>query len=353
MPVDERVGHRPRIGSRRWCAHYAKSMTRDHHGRRPVAAPTPAGSVAAGASGAPAGGLRAFAALSLVRPSLARRSPARPALARPSLAVALVLAGLIVLVAAPRPAGAVIAGVRVAPSDHPAVVRLADVCTATVIAPRRLLTAGHCVSHVVPGTTRVTIGGRRVRVSRVARHPRFQYLTPDYPAEPYRDLALVELAEDAGVEPLAVARRAVGAGTVVTLIGYGTGRPKATGNYGVLRTAALVVRDGAACRRGLRRAARGQAQQYRHRVMLCTQDPDGVRPFASGCYGDSGAPLLRGGLDADPEVVGVDSWGVACGARDGDPEVFARVSAERAFITAPDPGWTTQPIEEPFTTGRL
>ena len=52
-------------------------------------------------------------------------------------------------------------------------------------------------------------------------------------------------------------------------------------------------------------------------------------------------------------LVGVDSWGVACGARAGDPEVFARVAAERAFVTARHPGWTTDPIEEPFAPGRF
>jgi hypothetical protein len=52
-------------------------------------------------------------------------------------------------------------------------------------------------------------------------------------------------------------------------------------------------------------------------------------------------------------LVGVDSWGVACGARDGDPEVFARVAAEWRFIAATDPGWSTERIEEPFAAGRF
>ncbi|MDO9409750.1 trypsin-like serine protease [Patulibacter sp.] len=265
--------------------------------------------------------------------------------------------GLVTVVAVgalvPATASAVVAGARVSPADHPAVVQLADACTATLVAPRRLLTAGHCIPRVTPGRTRVSIGGERLRVVRVARHPRFQYLTPTYPAEPYRDVALAELEADAPVAPVRVSWRPVRPGAVVTLLGYGTGDPGEPGNFGVLRTATLVVRDDRTCRREIRRAAPGQARQYRRRVMLCTQDPDGVRPFASGCYGDSGAPLLRGALDDDPAVVGVDSWGVACGDRDGDPEVFARVAAERAFVEAADPGWTTAPIEQPFAPGRL
>ena len=251
----------------------------------------------------------------------------------------------------PPSAGAVVAGTRVRPADHPAVVRLADACTATLVAPRRLLTAAHCIPLVTPGRTRVRIGGERLRVVRVARHPRFQYLAPTYPAEPYRDLALAELEAAAPVAPLRVSWRRVRPGGAVALLGYGTGDPDEPRNFGVLRTATLVVRDDRTCRRALRRAAVGQAEQYRRRVMLCTQDPDGVRPFASGCFGDSGAPLLRGALDDAPEIVAVDSWGVACGDRDGDPEVFARVSAERAFVEAADPGWSPVAIEQPFAPG--
>ncbi|WP_026909390.1 S1 family peptidase [Patulibacter minatonensis] len=255
------------------------------------------------------------------------------------------------IVAAPA---AIVSGVRVEPSSRPAVVRLAEACTATLVAPRRLLTAAHCVSHVVPGTTAVRIGGARYVAVRVARHPRFQYLTPDFPAEPYRDLGLVELDRDVtGVRPIAVARGHVRAGQEVELSGYGTGRADRPGDYGVLRRARLVVRSAAVCRRELGRAAPGQGAQYRGRVMLCTQDADGRRPFASGCYGDSGAPLTRTTPRGRTVVVGVDSWGVACGTRDGDPEVFARVSAERRFLEATDPGWTTVPIEEPFVPGRF
>ena len=264
-----------------------------------------------------------------------------------------VLAAVAVWAALPGSAGAVVGGTRVAPDTRPAVVRLAGACTATLVAPRRLLTAGHCASAVRPGATTVAIDGRRVRVSRVARHPGYRFLTPDYPAEPYRDLALVELAEDVGVRPVRVSRAHVPPGTPVVLLGYGTGAPDRPSSFGVLRRAALVVRSAAACRRDLDRANRGQGAQYRDRVMLCTQDPDGRAPFRSGCFGDSGAPLLRERRGRPAVLVGVDSWGVACGAKDGDPEVFARVSAEWRFVHARDPGWSTGTPEEPFAPGRF
>lgn len=253
----------------------------------------------------------------------------------------------------PPGARAVVAGTPEERAAHPAVVTLAQACTATLIAPDRLLTAGHCASHVVPGRTSVLVGTERLHVSRIARHPRFQYLTPEIPAEPYRDVALVELeAPASGVTPLRVSRRAVRPGTAVELVGFGTGDAAQPGNFGVLRSARLIVLADDACRAGLDRADPGQGNQYRPAVMLCTGDADGRPPYASGCNGDSGAPLLRRAPSGRDVVVGVDSWGVACGARDGDPEVFSRTAAELGFVRADDPGWTTRRIPEPLEPGR-
>jgi hypothetical protein len=275
---------------------------------------------------------------------------ARPRGVAAALAAAAALG--VAAAAAPTPAGAIIAGTPEARSDHPAVVTLAEACTATLVAADRLLTAGHCASHVVPGRTTVLVGGERLRVSRIARHPRFQYLTPEIPAEPYRDVALVELeAPTSRVTPLRVSGRAVRPGADVTLVGFGTGNADRPGNFGVLRSVRLVVLADGACRSGLDRAAAGQGNQYRPAVMLCTGDPDGRAPYASGCNGDSGAPLLRRSPSGRHVIVGVDSWGVACGVRDGDPEVFARAAAELAFIRAADPGWTTRRIPEPLEPG--
>lgn len=263
-------------------------------------------------------------------------------------------AALLVTAAVPAVAAAVVGGSDVAREDHPAIVPLARACTATLVAPDRLLTAGHCASHVDPGRTRVRIGEAPTPyvAARVARHPRFRYLLPTVPAEPYRDVALVQLDRPVpDVTPLAVSRRALRAGATAVVVGYGTADPRRPDRFGRLRSADLVVRDDATCRAELERAGEEQGGQYRRRVMLCTQDPDGREPYASGCNGDSGAPLLVRTTGGRTVVAGVDSWGVACGADAGDPEVFARTSAEADFILAPDPGWTTQRLREPWDDG--
>ncbi len=262
-----------------------------------------------------------------------------------------VLTALIVLigglVAVPS-AGAVVGGTTLDPKRFPQVVTLADVCTASLIGSDRLMTAGHCISYVDPGVTTVRVGGATYVVKRVARHPRFRYQLPQIPAEPYRDVALVELDRPVpDVTPLRISGATVRAGTRVTLFGYGTPDPDRLDRFGTLRRAELVVRGVGTCRRLLERALRGQGKQFRGAAMLCTQGPRPGKPYASGCNGDSGGPLLSttryGTL-----VVGIDSWGIACGALDGDPEVFVRMSLERSWVMSSRPPWSETRIHDPW-----
>lgn len=266
------------------------------------------------------------------------------------LTVLTVLVGaLLILTVPPNAARAVVGGATVAPERFPAVVRLADVCTATLIGANRLMTAGHCISYVEPGVTRVRIGqGEPYRVSRVARHPRFRYQLPEIPAEPIRDIALVELeraVED--VVPIRLSRATVRAGWRVSLLGYGTPDPDRLDRFGTLRRAELVVRGVGTCRRLLERAMSGQGRQFHAAAMLCTQDPGHGKPFASGCNGDSGGPLLRA-TPYGPRIVGIDSWGIACGALEGDPEVFVRIALEQRWAMSPTPPWSSTRITDPW-----
>lgn len=262
-------------------------------------------------------------------------------------AVIVVLLGL--LFAAPV-AGAVVGGKAVDRARYPAVVTLAEACTATLIGADRLLTAGHCASYVEPGVTTVSIGNppQSYVAARVARHPGFRYQLPEVPAEPFHDVALVELDRPVeGVAPMRISSASVRAGTRVEVVGYGTADPERLDRFGVLRSAALIVRGVGVCRRSLEQALRGQGGQFHGASMLCTQDPDGRRPYASGCNGDSGGPLLRWNARG-PLVVGIDSWGIACGAQDGDPEVFVRMSHERPWAMATNPPWSTGRIRDPW-----
>jgi secreted trypsin-like serine protease len=238
-------------------------------------------------------------------------------------------------------------------------VALSRGCGGTLIAPDRVLTAGHCVealrvadAHLfVSAYTRkrggYTYDGRSVKAVDVATHPNYKTLDDGGPANdaavlklsaPITDVPLVRLArpEDA---PL------VAGGQVATVIGWGVTRtdlrtaPLAT----QLRQGGLRILSEAGCDR-----VYGEDDTYRSSVMLCARSKNAMRrPNTSPCVGDSGGPLVVGDLQ-----VGIVSFGISCGALN-EPTVFSRIAGLRSFIDDPDPVWSPQPLGPATVTGTL
>jgi hypothetical protein len=250
------------------------------------------------------------------------------------------------------PAEAVIGGRAVEPAANPAIVRLSG-CTASLIGPQRILTAAHCAGTMLPTVSRLTIAGRRYRVMRVARDPRYHYVQHRYsstiPYAPPYDLAIAELDRPvAGVTPLPLYAGRVRPGRAGRAIGFGVDH--LGGGFGTLRAAAVVVRSDTRCHYALAQASVPQSRLFRPGAMLCAQDPDGQAPYRSACNGDSGSPLLIS-QHGRSEIAGVDSWGVACGTRHNDPEVFMTIPSVLSFITSAAPAWEPEPIGKPAIAG--
>ncbi|HEX8205928.1 MAG TPA: serine protease [Solirubrobacteraceae bacterium] len=260
---------------------------------------------------------------------------------------------------APTARASVVGGGSVPQGAYPWIVAMSRGCGGSLIAPDRVLTAGHCVEDLRVETLRLYVGARTrkrgslrydgipVQGVDVATHPGYKSLSGGGPAN---DVALVRLARP--VEGVAPVRLAVpeevglyGAASPVTVLGWGVTRsdPRASMARG-LRSGRLSALSDRSCGR-----VYGGDGGYRPSVMLCARSRNQFRkPNTSPCVGDSGGPLITdGGIQ-----VGVVSFGISCGAL-REPTVFAEVAGLRPFIDAPEPVWSPQPLARPTVSGRI
>jgi secreted trypsin-like serine protease len=229
--------------------------------------------------------------------------------------------GLVVVPAAlllPGSAGAVVGGANAPEGSAPYVVAVLAggagaawervVCGGTVVAPRTVLTAAHCVRSAGP-RAEVLVGrtnlldrrGRRIRVIAAETHPRFDRLALR------NDVAVLALADAAPVAPVAVAapgRDALWApGAHATVLGWGALREGQRSQTAWLQAGGVAIAGDASC----------------------TQDPSVLCAGGAvdACQGDSGGPLVVA-VDGRPVQVGVVSGGHGCGRSAG---MYARLGA--------------------------
>jgi hypothetical protein len=193
-------------------------------------------------------------------------------------------------------------------------------CGGALIAPKLVLTAGHCAFGSAPGDVDVVLGrlrlsaagGERLHVSAIVVHPRFG----DVYGEGVRyDVALLRLATPAHEAPVAVAAAGTGpaAATTLQLVGWGVRNEDGAVPDELLQAQVPTVADtdcGAA-----------YGRLFQPATMFCA-GLLGVGGVDS-CNGDSGSPVLTG-APGSFRLVGVVSWGFGC-AQPAFPGVYARV----------------------------
>lgn len=219
-------------------------------------------------------------------------------------------------------------------------------CTGTIIAPNKVLTAAHCTADG-PGTTRVIAGNDRIvdeygnilntsgyvaEVASTWTHPGWniaqQYADPEN-SPILDDVSVLTLKQNLPSEYTPVTLSAQGdqapyaAGTSAVIAGYGATYSDEPVSDSRLRKATVTMRSNADCNRpGLYYADR----------MICAGSGTPSAPSSDTCPGDSGGPLLVGGVQ-----VGITDWGFTpCGS---SPGYYERLSyyadSIRADLTRP------------------
>lgn len=213
-------------------------------------------------------------------------------------------------------------------------------CGGSVIAPRLILTAAHCV---VTGTGKVGVaenfsvltGASKLDEATPERTSSVSQVLVDPGYDPRRtlnDIALLVLSAPVAAPTVAVASAADAAltapGTQLAVAGWGLTDFEPPTPPNLVRDAQLVVQDASFCKRKLLPFL----FSYSPASQFCVKTAS--NPGAGLCNGDSGGPGVAQRPDGSLVQVGVISLKGSLDCSPSSPQVLARVDRASAWIAA-------------------
>ena len=212
-------------------------------------------------------------------------------------------------------------------------------CTGTVIAPRVVLTAAHCVENLEAGgytpARQYTVASGYANPHQAPDENLFKvqstHVFPEFdPGTLHGDAGILILEFPATAQPIPLATSADAAlyqgGETALLAGWGLRRADATAAPRRLRTTSTVVEDPKTCAKRTQR----YYPVYSPGQQMCTTSPP--PHVTGGCFGDSGGPALTQRPDGSLVEIGITSTGgPRCSTK--LPNVFTRTDRLYSWAT--------------------